>query len=1237
MKTTLPYTKLLSLLCVFLALSMPSTPIIAQNLSCTLTAPLNEATYTIPAAIFLSATTTSPAGISIQRVEFYSGNTKIGQDNTSPYSVYWTTTNSGSYAIRAKVITTIATQSFSVTRTITVLPPVPPTVSLTAPANNAIFASNNNITLSASAWAGTNSTLQRVKFYANGVLVGQDTSSPYSIVWTNVAQGTYTIIAIAYANNNTSTLSASRMITVNAPALPTVSLTQPTNGTAFIGVANINLTATATAANGASITKVEFFVGSTKIGEDTTSPYTYLWNSPTDGTSSLTAKATNNNGLIATSNPISITVNNNPTVIISSPANNSTFTAPANVTIQTVPSTYSGSSVQKVEFFVDNNKVGEDISAPYSYSVTNLTVGTYSLTARVTDSNNRQATSATTIINVPSVPSVPPTASLTSPTNNSTFTAPATISLSATATASSGTTIQRVDFYSGTTKIGEDLTTPYNFTWTNVASGIYALRAVAVNNNAQEGASSTVNITVQNQITPPTVAITQPTANTQFYVGDNITINASVTQTSAAYLSVNNTQTGWVKLKMGYNPDNLWSPMQNAVAGGNNTLEITLKDIGGNANWSSIKLCPQGNTNNCINMATYWAAGQNLDDGWRRISIPLSDFDLSINFSSISYIEFPHSANAGAFNLGIRDIAFTGGTTPFVWFGASHLNISTNATEGSAIPSTLVQPASSEATISRVDFYNATTLIGSDTTSPYSYLWSNATQGTHTLTAVAVYNGTAMVSSLPVNINVAAVQALPGIVTITATFATIPTAYTVQKAPLRYNKDFAYSLTLDDGLKDAYTAAFKLLNGGTIVENGNNVYYPPLKYTDGCGNDIVFTGGVAWSSANILGDDNHVGNSSNNMLWSELDEMYAAKWGVLNHSWSHAAYNLTPEQYNYQVTENVNWVRNRTANAIEMTQFVVPSGDSNYYPYAFNNGMRAVYSQFWQQNYQYGFNVSGAVDMNNLLMTREFISDETPVAINKITDVANNSINGARYWWADFTHGCSLTSPVSGNIQFSTFKNYLQYIAAQYGKNGSDRVWAASLQEVQEYLSVREATVISSSLVGNQLVVNIDISNVPENLRHYALSLAINANASFTNVQVAGCPTCNVSYNGNQWQKQLINLSWVPTQTGAKMATNNTPHQLSNANMLPNVVSLIPNPAQSQVTLKFSHALQKQNAIIDFYNVMGKLVAQKQINIAGNDTEIKLDLNDICLEQGVYVLDIEGEVEHFHGLKLVKQ
>ncbi|MBK9461280.1 MAG: hypothetical protein IPN94_18070 [Sphingobacteriales bacterium] len=115
--------------------------------------------------------------------------------------------------------------------------------------------------------------------------------------------------------------------------------------------------------------------------------------------------------------------------------------------------------------------MGEDTSVPYSYTTSSLLVGSYNLTARVTDSNNRQGTSNTATITVSST--TPPTASLTSPSNNSTFIAPANINLTATATPSSGNTIQRVDFYNGTTKIGEDLTTPTSLigqTWQQVAT-----------------------------------------------------------------------------------------------------------------------------------------------------------------------------------------------------------------------------------------------------------------------------------------------------------------------------------------------------------------------------------------------------------------------------------------------------------------------------------------------------------------------------------------------------------------------------------------------------------------------------------------------------------------------------------------------------------------------------------------------------------------------------------------------
>lgn len=92
--------------------------------------------------------------------------------------------------------------------------------------------------------------------------------------------------------------------------------------------------------------------------------------------------------------------------------------------------------------------------------------------------------------NVPTPPSV----ALASPANGSTFTAPASIALAA--TANDDVAIAKVEFFNGATKIGEALSAPYAFTWTNVAAGAYTLRAVATDNEGLSGSTSiSVNVT----------------------------------------------------------------------------------------------------------------------------------------------------------------------------------------------------------------------------------------------------------------------------------------------------------------------------------------------------------------------------------------------------------------------------------------------------------------------------------------------------------------------------------------------------------------------------------------------------------------------------------------------------------------------------------------------------------------------------------------------------------------------
>ena len=61
---------------------------------------------------------------------------------------------------------------------------------------------------------------------------------------------------------------------------------------------------------------------------------------------------------------------------------------------------------------------------------------------------------------------------LSAPANNSVFTSPATVTLRATASAATGYTVQKVEFFHGATNlIGSDTSRAYSVSWANVAAG----------------------------------------------------------------------------------------------------------------------------------------------------------------------------------------------------------------------------------------------------------------------------------------------------------------------------------------------------------------------------------------------------------------------------------------------------------------------------------------------------------------------------------------------------------------------------------------------------------------------------------------------------------------------------------------------------------------------------------------------------------------------------------------------
>jgi Concanavalin A-like lectin/glucanases superfamily/Bacterial Ig domain len=299
-------------------------------------------------------------------------------------------------------------------------------------------------------------------------------------------------------NNNgvakgTGTLAFSTDVPTVIDLPPTVTITSPATGTIFAGgQATIPINATASDPDG-TITQVQFFLNtSTLIATVTTSPYNTSVTLGM-GTYTLTAVATDNAGLTATSNPVTVTVGDMPpTVSITSPGNGAMFQMGANIPIIAAASDSDG-TITQVQFFANNLPIGTVVSPPYSITWSPGSPGSYALTAQATDNAGLTATSSPAVNII--VQGISPSVSVTAPVNGATYAAPANITLYAFA-GENGGAISQVQFFANGNQIGTATTAPFGITWGNVAAGSYALTAKAIDRVGSSTTSSPVNINV---------------------------------------------------------------------------------------------------------------------------------------------------------------------------------------------------------------------------------------------------------------------------------------------------------------------------------------------------------------------------------------------------------------------------------------------------------------------------------------------------------------------------------------------------------------------------------------------------------------------------------------------------------------------------------------------------------------------------------------------------------------------
>ncbi|MEO1652645.1 MAG: Ig-like domain-containing protein, partial [Bacteroidota bacterium] len=423
---------------------------------------------------------------------------------------------------------------------------LPPVVNITSPSNGASFDLGTKVSLSANI-SDTDGSVANAQLLLDNNLVRQINQAPFQwgignndAVLGNLSLGNHTLSVVATDDDGaTSTKSVSIVVVdpnaVNPP--PVISFVDIEEGDTFPVGTSLTVEAAVSDPNG-SVAFADLFLNGNFLRKERVTPYE--WGLPGDardtelqnmaaGTYVLRVEAQDDEGaqsVLEISIRIEDQANQAPTVSITSPQDGANFVEGDNITV-TVAANDSDGSISKVELFDGNQKLGEDSNAPYEFTFNNVSAGTLNLTARATDNDQAESTSAAVNLTIASPANQPPTVSITSPQDGANFVEGDNITVTVSANDSDGS-ISKVELFDGNQKLGEDSNAPYEFTFNNVSAGTLNLTARATDDDQAESTSAAVNLTIAspaNQL--PTVSITSPQDGANFVEGDNITVTVS--------------------------------------------------------------------------------------------------------------------------------------------------------------------------------------------------------------------------------------------------------------------------------------------------------------------------------------------------------------------------------------------------------------------------------------------------------------------------------------------------------------------------------------------------------------------------------------------------------------------------------------------------------------------------------------------------------------------------------------
>lgn len=488
---------------------------------------------------------------------------------------------------------------------------------------------------------------------------------------------------------------------------------------------------------------------------------------------------------------------NPPVVNITSPGAGSSALVNTAINV-TASATTSIGVVSRVQFFVDGTSIGTSTIFPYAATWTPTAVGTYTLSAIVTDSFGNTGISPNISVTINAAPSI----GITAPTPNATITAGTAQTITAVAAASNpGATITSVQFLVNGSAIGTANAAPYTTAWTPAAAGTYTLTAIATDSVGTQTTSIPVVITVSppggtGTVTPPSVSIAAPASGTSIVVNTPTVVTATATAAGGTVTSVEFFANGIsIGSSATYPYRVTWTP----VTLGTFALTATATDQNGTqATSAAANITVSAGTAPLVALVTP-SNGLVMSAGSTQTITATASSSVG-NIVSVAFyannvllgtdLAFPYAqswtpAGPGFYTLKAvaTDSSGMEGTSSVVQVNVTG-NLPalptvsvTNPVNGALItvntPQTIIANATSPATIQSVEFFANGAPLGVVTVFPYALSWTPTALGAYAITARATDSFGQQTTSNPV-----AVSVERGSATQPAVFVTSPTTGT---------------------------------------------------------------------------------------------------------------------------------------------------------------------------------------------------------------------------------------------------------------------------------------------------------------------------------------------------------------------------------------------------------------------------------------------------------------------------